>query len=196
MILLFSYYINKLQMDLTRKMNRTEFKDLSDVDKKERKRLQRLKASKKHREENPEKYKEINRKYRENNPEKIKERKRKYYEENLEKEKKRGKKYREENPEKDKERHRKYKQTSAGKKVNTLSQWKKYGLLESDEDLEWIYELYLTQELCYSCDCILTRNGDNSKDQACMDHCHITNKFRQICCRSCNSNDNWMKYWC
>ena len=103
-----------------------------------------------------------------------------------------NKKYRENHPEYSKE----YYQSPTGKKCYTLSSWKFMGLQETKEDLEWIYELYLTQELCYSCDCILTRNGDNSQDQACMDHDHITNKFRQICCRSCNSNDSWMKYWC
>jgi hypothetical protein len=179
-------------MDLARKMTRAELNELNVEERKERLRLQNVNKSRKYKEKNP----DYSRKYREENPEKEKKRKKKYYEENLEKEKKRGKKYYETNQEQIIEKSKKYKQTSAGKKVNTLSQWKKYGLQETKEELDIIYELYLTQELCYSCDCILTSDGTNCPTQACMDHCHITHKFRQICCRSCNTNDSWMKYWC
>ena len=59
-------------MDLARKMSRSEFKQLSDVDKKERKRLQKCINGKKFREENPEYQKEKSKKFRENNPEYIK----------------------------------------------------------------------------------------------------------------------------
>ena len=193
MILLFSYCINKIQMEiyedwLSSKMTRAEVRELSDDEKKERKRLQQKNYDKKYRENHPEKYKETQRQYREENREKEKERNKKFRENHPEK----SKEYYENNIEKIKE----YYQTPIGKKSKTLSKWKQLGLEETKEDLEWIYELYLTQELCYSCDCILTRNGDNSKDQACMDHDHITNRFRQICCRSCNTQDRWMKYWC
>ena len=177
---------------LVSKMTRAELNDLSDVDKKERKRLQQKNYAKKYRENNPEKYKEIQRQYREENPDYN----RKYREENTEKEKERSRKYRENHPEKEKERKRKYNQTPNGKKSNKLADWKHSGLHETKEELDIIYDLYLHQELCYSCDCILTRNGDNSQDQACMDHDHTTRKFRQICCRSCNTQDRWMKYWC
>ena len=80
--------------------------------------------------------------------------------------------------------------------MNTLCQWNQRGLQESPEDLDRIYELYLHQECCNACDCVLTRDGDNSSTQACMDHCHITHKFRHIICRSCNTHDNWKKYFC
>ena len=148
-------------MDLSRKMTRAEFNALSDVEKKERKRLQQIKYNEEHREERN----EYNRQYRE------------------------------ENKEKEKERYRQYKQTPAGKKVNTISKWKTRGLEETKEELDIIYELYLTQELCYSCDVKLTRDGICST-QACMDHDHNTNRFRQICCRECNTSDSWMKYFC
>ena len=177
---------------LVSKMTRAELNDLSDDERKERLRLQQCIKNKKYRENHPEKIKETQRQYREENPDYSK----KHREENREKYNETSKKYRENHPEKVKERKRKYNKTPNGKKVNTLMSWKLHGLEETKEDLEWIYELYLTQELCYSCDCILTRNGDNSKDQACMDHDHNTNKFRQICCRSCNTKDRWMQYWC
>ena len=101
-----------------------------------------------------------------------------------------NKKYQEEH----KEEMAEYRQTPACKK--SISNWKRCGLEESPEDLEWIYHLWLTQELCYSCDIKLTRDGVCCATQACMDHCRITNRFRQIACRSCNTMDRWMKYWC
>ena len=181
---------------LVSKMTRAELNELSDDERKERLRLQNINKSRKYKEKNPEKIKEHSRKYRENNPEKVKEHSRKYRENNPEKVKEKTAKYREEHREKYSEYNRQYKQTPAGKKSNKLADWKHSGLQESPEELDIIYDLYLHQELCYSCDCILTRNGDNSQDQACMDHDHTTHKFRQICCRACNSHDNWMQYWC
>jgi hypothetical protein len=198
-------------MDLARKMSRAEVRELSDDEKKERKRLQNCINGKKYYEANQEKVKEkskeyskkyrennpeYNKKYREKYPEKQKERDRKYYDANKEKIAENDKKYRENNKEKVKERERKYKQTPNGKKVQTLSKWKQRGLQESDEELDIIYDLYLHQELCYSCDCILTRDGIQCATDPCMDHDHTTHKFRQICCRSCNTQDSWMQYWC
>ena len=147
---------------LSSKMTRAEFNELCDDDKKERKRLQKIK-------------------YREENSEQLKE-----YE----------REYREENSEKHKEYHKEYHKTTIGKKVHTLARWKQRGLQETKEELDIIYDLYLHQELCYSCDCILTRNGIRCATDPCMDHDHTTNKFRQICCRSCNCQDRWMQYWC
>ena len=108
----------------------------------------------------------------------------------------------EENKEKSKEYYKnnkekiaEYKQTPIGKKVNTISKWKTRGLEETEEELDRIYELYLTQELCNACDCILTRDGMCATDPT-MDHSHETHRFRHIICRECNSNDKWMKYFC
>tara|TARA_R110000851_G_scaffold193489_1_gene344257 strand:+ start:53 stop:541 length:489 start_codon:yes stop_codon:yes gene_type:complete len=106
------------------------------------------------------------------------------------------KKYREENREKKKAFHRQYRQTSVGKKKRTILKWVgELCLQETPEEMERIYELRETQELCSSCDVKLTRTGKRISTDACMDHCHTTNRFRQICCRSCNSQDNWTKYW-
>ena len=155
---------------LVSKMSRSELTELSTEERTERKRLQNCINGKK---------------YRENHPEYNKEKQKKYYEE-----------HKEEVVEKQKEYSKKYYQTPIGKKNKTLSSWKSMGLQETKEELDIIYDMWLHQELCYSCDVKLTRNGDNSQDQACMDHDHTTHKFRQICCRSCNCQDNWMTYWC
>ena len=168
-------------MDLSRKMSRTEYNELSDVDKKERKRLLRIINYNKHCNKNKEKEKERTRKYRQENKEKIQEQKKTYYQNNKEKIQKQ--KY-------------EYNQTPNGKKVNTLSTWKKNGLQETKEELDIIYDMWLHQELCYSCDIKLSRNGDCCSTQACMDHDHDTHRFRHIICCSCNSADRWMKYFC
>ena len=182
-------------MDLSRKMTRAEFNALSDEEKKERKRLNQIIRSRKYRERNPEKVKEQKKTHYQNNKEEENERSRKYKENNKEKQKEYSRKYREEHREERNESNRQYKQTPAGKKSNKLADWKHSGLDETDEELDRIYELYLHQEFCYSCDVKLTRDGVCST-QACMDHDHTTHRFRQICCRACNNHDSWMKYWC
>ena len=107
-----------------------------------------------------------------------------------------SKKYIENNPEKRKETSKKYSQTPAGQKSNTLSTWKnQLGLQETPEEMDRIYELRQTQEFCSSCDVKLTRDGDRSSTDASMDHSHETNRFRQICCKKCNSGDRWRIYW-
>tara|TARA_R110000851_G_scaffold257787_1_gene410252 strand:- start:54 stop:566 length:513 start_codon:yes stop_codon:yes gene_type:complete len=158
-------------------MSRGEYKELSDEEKAERLRLQ----------------KRINgqKLYQENREERLKQQK-KYTAEHKEEVNKYQRQYAEE--------HRlekaEYDQTPIRKKAHRISEWKHSGLQESDEELDRIYELYLNQELCYSCDIKLTRDGVCCATQACMDHDHITHRFRQICCRACNNLDSWMKYWC
>jgi len=93
------------------------------------------------------------------------------------------------------ESKKKYNQTPAGKKARTISSWVCSGIKETKEDLDRIYNLWLTQELCNACDCILTRDG-RASTQASMDHCHISHRFRHIICSACNTYDNWKKYFC
>jgi len=90
---------------------------------------------------------------------------------------------------------REYRQTPASKKAKTKCNWKRRGMLFTDQEFERIYNLYLTQELCNACDCVLTRGGA-CNTRANMDHCHETNLFRHIICSSCNARDNWKKHFC
>tara|TARA_R110002126_G_scaffold227585_1_gene372184 strand:+ start:190 stop:648 length:459 start_codon:yes stop_codon:yes gene_type:complete len=114
------------------------------------------------------------RNYKNKNPQKTKD----YYQENIEK-------------------FKEYNQTPAGKKIRTISSWTgRSGLQESPENLDRIYNLWLTQELCNACDCVLTRDGIRCPTQASMDHCHISHRFRHIICSACNAHDNWKKHFC
>lgn len=103
-----------------------------------------------------------------------------------------SKKYRESYPEKIVE----YTMSPAGKKSALIAGWVRLGLQETEEDLDRIYHLWLTQELCNACDCGLTRDGIKCSTQATMDHCHISHRFRHIICHNCNSQDNWKKFFC
>tara|TARA_R110002074_G_C12074464_1_gene622170 strand:+ start:131 stop:538 length:408 start_codon:yes stop_codon:yes gene_type:complete len=76
------------------------------------------------------------------------------------------------------------------KKSKTIYQWKKRGLKETNEFIEQIYEEYLNSEECQLCG---EPYKKNKKD---MEHCHITGKFRNICCHRCNmwKSDKAVKY--
>ena len=182
---------------LVSKMTRAEYNELSDDEKKERKRLQKRQHDINYTTKYPEKVKEQKANQYKKNSEAIKARSKKWHEDNPEKVKESERKYREKNPEKVKEYNRQYKQSPTGKKKNTISQWvNDFGLQESDEDLDRIYDLWLNQELCNACDCVLTRSGKLISTDATMDHDHDTHRFRHIICRSCNTQDNWKKYFC
>ena len=118
---------------------------------------------------------EYHKQYYENNKEKINEYNKKWYENNKEKIKKKRngvfKKYHKEN-------HMKL----------TINKWKKRGLLVDDEDeYESIYYLVQSTENCELCNCILTDTKPQISTSRCMDHDHITGKFRNVVCRSCNA---------
>tara|TARA_R110002126_G_C10251410_1_gene482089 strand:+ start:105 stop:644 length:540 start_codon:yes stop_codon:yes gene_type:complete len=179
-------------MDLSRKMTRAELKDLSDVERKERNRLQK----RKHYQENRDKILAKTKKYNEERKEEITLYNKKYYQENREITNEKSKKYYEEHREEIRETKAAYFQSPIGKKSYTLSNWKQLGLQESPEDLDRIYELRETQELCNACDVKLTRTGKYISTDTTMDHDHITHRFRHIICRGCNTHDNWMKYFC
>ena len=167
---------------LVRKLTPQEKRELSDEEKKERKRLKKNISGRKKYSENPGKFSERGRKWREENTEKVKERNRTYYEEHKEE---------------IIEQQRQYRQTPYGKKTRTIQTWVgELGLQEPPEDLDRIYDLWLNQELCNACDCVLTRTGKRISTDACCDHDHDTHRFRHIICRKCNTMDNWKKYFC
>ena len=142
-------------------------------------------------EEKKQRKKESNRKYRENNKLKIKE----YRENNKENNKLKKKEYYQNNKDLIKEYRDKYQQTSNGKKNYRINNWLKYGLIETPEFIEEIYDMWLHQEECNACGIELTRTGTGCSTDVCMDHDHDTHKFRHIICRTCNINDSFLKYF-
>ena len=145
---------------------------------------------KKWRERNREKERLRVKKYREENKEKERLRGKKYREENLEKEKLRNKKYRENNLEKLKARDKKYRENNLEiyHKGHTIYKWKSRGLIVDDDDeYESIYYLVMSTDECELCGCILTNGKPITATSRCMDHCHLTGKFRNVLCYSCNA---------
>lgn len=72
------------------------------------------------------------------------------------------------------------------KKTNIIYNWKKRGLIVKDYDK--LYDLYLKSTRCNVC----KHKYINSFDR-CMDHNHVTGKFRQFICQRCNIKDRWKK---
>ena len=141
---------------------------------KEKKREYAKKFYEKNKEKNKEKEKLRGKKYREKNKEKIKESQKKWYQNNKEKVIETKKKYKEQNPEK---YHKGY----------TISAWKIQGLIVDDEDeYESLYYLVMSTENCEGCNCKLTSGKPQTATSRCLDHCHITGKFRAVLCKACN----------
>ena len=131
-------------------------------------------------EEKKERQKEYNKKYRKNNKERKKQTQKLYREKNKEKLIEKKKEYYKNN----KEKYKEYRKTPSGKKSETISNWKTYGLI--DDDYEGLYDKYLNTTECEICKYVF----DNT-NWKCMDHCHTTGLFRQILCFKCNVHDNW-----
>jgi len=100
------------------------------------------------------------------------------------------KKYREKNKESIKQQKREYNQTPQGKKCKTIGDWKHLGLKLYGYTYDEVYEYFQSIHNCEVCNVKL---NTNIKTQKCMDHCHDTGCFRWVLCRSCNTNDYWMK---
>ena len=66
-------------------------------------------------------------------------------------------------------------------KSKTLANWKREGLIESDEQIEFIYTDYI-----YGIHCDLCGEFYKSTKDRQMEHCHETGEFRNIVCQSCN----------
>mgnify|MGYP003678279528 CR=1 FL=1 len=86
------------------------------------------------------------------------------------------------------EYHSQYQQTPKGKKIHRISDWKRSGLIDSDNDnYESIYNHYISTQKCENCDVDLTEDKKTTSTTKCMDHSHITGEFRNILCCACNS---------
>jgi len=104
---------------------------------------------------------------------KKKEYDRKYYQDNKEKNRlyhnEYQKQYRKNNKEK-------------SDKSSRIAKWKSRGLIT--EDIDKIYERYLSTKECDNCGILLDEDEATKK---CMDHSHTTGQFRNILCKVCNT---------
>ena len=66
-------------------------------------------------------------------------------------------------------------------KMETISNWKRNGLI--CEDFDKLYNYYLSIDECENCG-IELNSGTGTKK--CMDHSHETSEFRNILCMTCN----------
>ena len=74
-----------------------------------------------------------------------------------------------------------YQKTPAGRKSHRICTWKTQLKIECD-DWDALYEKYMS---CNNCECCGNEFNKEQKDKH-MDHCHKTNKPRNILCRRCN----------
>ena len=72
-------------------------------------------------------------------------------------------------------------------KSKTLDRWKRRGLIY--DNIDTLYQYYIDCKSCEYCYKVFETNRDK-----CLDHCHITGKFRLILCQKCNVNDSYIKY--
>ena len=87
-----------------------------------------------------------------------------------------------------KEFHKTYKKDrSKYHKSDTIYNWKKRGLIETDDyTYDSLYDCYMTTTDCQLCEVELTIDKKRTSTTKCMDHSHETNIFRNIVCHSCN----------
>tara|TARA_R110000744_G_scaffold40244_7_gene91280 strand:- start:1 stop:435 length:435 start_codon:yes stop_codon:yes gene_type:complete len=70
---------------------------------------------------------------------------------------------------------------------DTITNWKKYGLIcREGETYKGIYYHVMSVNNCELCNVEFPIKGICSAGR-CMDHCHMTNYFRQVLCRKCNT---------
>lgn len=83
----------------------------------------------------------------------------------------------------DKEYKKTYRLTDAYYKANTINNWIKGGLIETDQyTYDELFEAYNAQGYCEVCDKKFTCHRTRY-----MDHCHKTGVFRDVVCPSCNT---------
>jgi len=76
-------------------------------------------------------------------------------------------------------------------KTNMKYTWKHKGLKTTPEEFEEIYKRYIHASKCELCKKEFETSGDR-----CMDHSHITGKFRNVCCKKCNNQKKDNKKGC
>jgi len=125
-------------------------------------------------------------KYREENKERIAIKDKKYYQENKERIAIQKKKYREENKERIALQEKMWREANPEKahETETKYNWKRSGLI--CEDIDSLYCHYTNAKNCDECGVEFGKIGDGSGTFKCMDHSHITGKFRNFLCNSCN----------
>mgnify|MGYP003679000475 CR=1 FL=1 len=92
--------------------------------------------------------------------------------------------YNEKNKEHIKEQRKKRYKTDTFKKSCAISNWKKRGLI--CDNYEELYDKYINTLECDNCAIELV-TGHYGANRRCMDHDHITGKFRNILCHYCNT---------
>jgi len=126
-------------------------------------------------------------KYYEKNKEKIKEQRKESDKRYAQSEKGKEAIQKYEQSEKGKERRQKYKQnynqTEHGKKSYRINRWIYIGV--KSDNFDELYEYYLNCWECENCGVELIE-GNYGNNKKCLDHCHITGKFRNVLCHFCN----------
>jgi len=77
------------------------------------------------------------------------------------------------------EKYNEYKKTISYKKRYCKANWFRKGF---NDNFDIVFDKWINSTNCEKCGCEYTK--DNVK---CMDHCHITGKFRNILCNGCNT---------
>ena len=72
-------------------------------------------------------------------------------------------------------------------KKKMIYSWKQSGVIY--DNMDTLYQYYIETLNCEWCGKVF----ENTRDR-CLDHCHITGKFRLILCQKCNVNDSYLKY--
>lgn len=85
--------------------------------------------------------------------------------------------------EKEKAYQKAFRESAYGKKIKTLYNWNRSGLIVNDIDA--LYDKYLNTTNCELCNVKLC-TGIKGSNFKCMDHDHTTGHFRNVVCNSCN----------